>query len=108
MSIKYATWNIQLRQKHANQEAVDALQEFLANVVWNADGEELAFIPDEQCKMVRMGIPYEDDSPLALVEAAALLGICEAEYREAKLDYGFGFWKSVNAEDGGVIETAHI
>jgi hypothetical protein len=106
MATKFVTWNIEMRPQYANQQSVDALQTFLAEAVWEADGEEVAFMNDKDCKIVRLGIPYEDDSSLALLEAAALIGNCQAEYQHSKLNYGYCFWKSVNAEDGSVIETA--
>lgn len=108
MATKFVTLNIEMRDKHANATAVTTLQEFLANAVIEADGEECAFISDGTDNMVRLAIPYEDKSELALLEAGALLGECMAQYHQAKLDYGFGFWKSINAADGSVIETPYI
>ena len=108
MTIKYATWNIELRPQHANKEAIEVLKEFLAESVWDSDGEDLAFSANEDCKVLRLGIPFEGDNGLALLEAGTIIGNCEAEYHKAKLDFGFVFWKSINAEDGGVIESAHI
>ncbi len=108
MATKFVTLNIEMRDKHANAQAVEVLQEFLANAVTEADGEEYVFISDGTDKVVSLAIPYEDDSELKLLEAGALLGECMAQYQQAKLDYGFGFWKSVNAADGSVIETAYI
>jgi hypothetical protein len=108
MATKFVTWNIQLRQQHANKEVVQKLQEFLAEAAWEADCEEVAFMNDKDHKTVRMGIPVHDDSGLALLEAAALMGRCESEYQHSKIDYGYCFWKSINAEDGSVVETAYI
>ncbi|MBU3588435.1 MAG: hypothetical protein ACOYB0_07900 [Polynucleobacter sp.] len=108
MATKFVTWNIQLRDAYANSEAVAALKQFLAGAVIEADGEECSFISDGTDRMVSLAIPYEDDSELELLEAGALLGECKAQYQKAKLNYGFIFWKSINAADGSVIETAYI
>jgi len=108
MGIKFATWNIELRPQHANKEVIEKLKEFLAEAVWESDGEDLAFITNKDGNVVRLGIPFDGDNGLALLEAGTIIGNCEAEYRKAKLDYGFGFWRSINAEDGGVIESPYI
>jgi hypothetical protein len=108
LATKFVTQNIELRPAYANAEIVAALQEFLADAVIEHDGEECAFISDGTDRMVSLAIPYEDNSELGLLEAGALLGECMAEYSQAKLKYGFRFWKSINALDGSVIETAHI
>lgn len=108
MTTKFVTLNIEMREKHANAKDVEVLEEFLGNAVIEADGDECAFISDGTDKVVSLAIPYEDDSELNLLEAGALLGKCMAQYDQAKLRYGWCFWKSINAADGSVIETAYI
>jgi hypothetical protein len=108
MATKFVTMNIQLAAKHANAKTVKELEFSLADAVIEADGEECAFISDGTDETVRLAIPYEDGSELALLEAGALLGQCMAQYDLAKLRYGSIFWKSINAFDGSVIETAHF
>lgn len=105
MANLYATLNIQFLEGDDTNEVILGMEKVLGDAAINADADDFEIFYDEKDRVISIGVTYEEDSWLGLLEAGEVLGICKQHCMDSDLVRCLSFWNSINALDGTTIAS---
>ena len=105
MSIKFARFNIQLLEGPDVEVKADEWQALLndAAIEGYADDYEVFYL--SQRGVVGVSVPYEDDDPMLLLEAGAVLGFCQSRCEQSDIGGIHSMWLSLHDADDSTIDS---
>ena len=105
MSIKFARFNIQLLEGPDVEVKADEWQALLndAAIEGYADDYEVFYL--SQRGVVGLSVPYEDDDPMLLLEAGAVLGFCQSRCEQSDIGGIESMWLSLHDADDSTIDS---
>lgn len=105
MSTKFARFNIQLSEGNDIELKADQWQATLndAAIDGYADDHEVFYLAKQG--VVGLSIPYEDDDPMLLLEAGAVLGFCQCRCEQSDIGGIQSMWMSLHDGDESLIDS---
>ena len=105
MTVKFARFNIQLQESPDVELRADEWQSLLndAAIDGYADEHEIFYL--SQAGIVGVSIPFEDESPMSLLEAGSVLGCCQSRYEESDIGGAKHTWLSLHDSDDSAIDS---
>jgi hypothetical protein len=105
MSIKFARFNIQLSEGSDIEIKADQWQALLndAAIEGYADDYEIFYLSKQG--VVGVSVPYEDDDPMLLLEAGAILGFCQSKCEHSDIGGIQSMWLSLHGADESTIDS---
>lgn len=105
MAIKFARFNIQLSEGSDIEIKADKWQALLNDsaIEGYADDYEVFYL--SQQGVVGLSVPYEDDDPMLLLEAGAVLGFCQSRCEASNIGGIESMWLSLHDADDSIIDS---
>ena len=105
MAIKFARFNIQLMDSPDVETRADGWQALLNDsaIEGYADDYEVFYL--SQRGVVGLSVPYEDDDPMLLLEAGAVLGFCQPRCEQFDIGGIESMWLSLHDADDSTIDS---
>lgn len=105
MATKFARYNIQLSQSPEIELKADQWQAVLndAAIDGYADDHEAFYLSRQG--IVGVNIPYDDEVPMLLLEAGAVLGFCQSRCEASDIGGIESMWLSLHDADDSTIDS---
>ena len=105
MAIKFARFNIQLMDSPDVGARADGWQALLNDsaIEGYADDYEVFYL--SQRGVVGLSVPYEDNDPMLLLEAGAVLGFCQSRCEASDIGGIDSMWLSLHDADDSTIDS---
>ena len=113
MATMYAQLNLKLKDLPDIEVHVEKWQKELNNAALEGYADEFEVFYNVKLHILGVSIPFDDEDPMTLLEAGAVLGYCNGQYEaiSAAEDDGSGFhpveasWFSINDVNDNVLDA---
>lgn len=105
MTTKFARFNIQLKDSPDAELKADEWQSLLNDAAIDGFADEHEVFYLSQAGIVGVSIPFEDESPMSLLEAGSVLGYCHSRYEGSNIGGVQHTWLSLHDSNDSVIDS---